>query len=673
MDRFRAIGNHVRVYISCVLFLALVASAQTPRGDSRPWIQLGPEGGDARSLASDPHNSSRILLGTSAGELYQSLDDGHQWSRFAHLGGGNDLVLDHIAFDPRDSKVIYVAGWSVENTGGDIFASRDGGTSWAVLPGMHGKSVRAMALAPSDPNIIIAGALDGVYRSRDAGRTWRLISPPNSSEIHNIESIAIDPRNPDAIYAGTWHLPWKTDDGGAYWHWIKDGIIDDSDVFSIKVDPIFPQTVYLSACSGIYKSENAGGQFHKVQGIPATARRTRVLQQDPSNVLNVYAGTTEGLWKSVDAGKTWKLMGPSNLIVNDVLVDPVNPKHVLLATDRSGVLSSDDGGATAVASNRGFSHRLVSAMVASADGQKLYAGVVNDKQFGGVFSSSDAGAHWAQVNDGLAGEDIFTLAFGDDGSLVAGTNHGVFLFDPQANRWTAKNMILNETFTPVEKKIKKKVITTVQRNLEKGELRGPVWQIVTSPERWIAATPSGLYMSLDHANSWHGGAIEGETSFVSVSTHGDRIAAATASKLLFSSDGGKNWDTVHLPSYVTRIYSVSLEPNRIWIVSHEGASFSANLGAVWQHVIVGMPAMQVVSVRYDAAHERTLAVASNGEIFASTDGHKWTRAAEPGRTLRTVTLAGDRIYGITPFSGIVAEPAAQGADRSAASAMIGKR
>ena len=56
------------------------------------------------------------------------------------------------------------------------------------------------------------------------------------------------------IYAGTWHLAWKTDDGGNNWHQIKNGVIDDSDVFSLIIDPQQPSTVYLSACSGIYKS-----------------------------------------------------------------------------------------------------------------------------------------------------------------------------------------------------------------------------------------------------------------------------------------------------------------------------------------------------------------------------------------------------------------------------------
>ena len=664
MNSNRAIGvGRVFGVILLSFVFCVVALAQ-----SQPWVLLGPEGGDARSLSYDPHDPSRILLGTSAGELYQSTDGGRQWSRFAHLGDRNDYVLDHIAFDPRNSNTIYVAGWSIENNGGDIFRSDDGGKTWSALPGMHGKSVRSMEIAPSNPDVIVAGALDGVFRSNDAGKTWNRISPANHAEIHNIESVAIDPRNPESIYAGTWHLPWKTDDGGRSWHSIKNGLIDDSDVFSIKVDPVSPQTVYLSACSGIYKSESAGELFHKIQGIPSTARRTRVLQQDPSNPLIVYAGTTEGLWKTVDAGKTWKRMGRANLIINDVMVDPRNPQRVLLATDRSGVLASEDGGETSVASNRGFSHRQVSAMVASPDGQTFYAGVVNDKEFGGVFTSRDGGAHWSQINTGLAGEDIFSLALADNGALVAGTNRGVFVYEPASARWRASNVVLTEKLTPVKKWVKKKRVTEMRRDFVKSELRGAVLQVVATPQRWLAATPKGLYISLDHGTSWHGGPVDGATSFVSVSGSGERVAAATPTTLLVSDDGSSSWKQAHLPSFVTRVYSVSVEPKRIWITSHEGAFFSNDDGQTWQHVIVGMPPMQVVSVSYDAAHERSLAVASNGEIFATPDGLSWTRTAEPGRALRGMALAGGRIYGITKFSGIVVAPPTDTAEHTGAPA-----
>jgi len=663
MNRLRSLWPS----LFAIILLCVVTAAQTAPARAG-WVLLGPEGGDVRSLAYDPHSPSRLLLGTSAGELYLSNDGGARWSRFAHLGAANDYVLDHIAVDPRDSNTIYVAAWSVETVSGDLFRSVDGGRSWQALPGMRGKSIRAMSLAPSDPNVIVVGALDGVFRSPDAGQSWERISPPDHAEIKNIESIAVDPRNPEVIYAGTWHLPWKTEDGGHSWRSIKNGVVDDSDVFSIIIDPANPNVVYVSACSGIYKSENAGALFHKIQGIPATARRTRVLQQDPSNALVVYAGTTEGLWKTVDAGKTWRRMGPTNVIVNDVMIDPRRPGRVLLATDRSGVLASDDGAQTTVPANRGFAHRQVSAVVATLTGDTIYAGVVNDKEFGGVFASRDAGAHWQQMNTGLAGEDIFALALADSGELLAGTNRGAFLYDFAASRWRISNLVLTEKITAVTRRVGKKNTTITRREFVKSVLAGRVTQVVTTPKSWMAASQSGLYFSLDHGVSWHGGPVQGENRFVGVSALGDRIAAATPRTLLLSSDGGALWTIAQLPSYLTRLYGVALEPSRIWISSHEGAFFSADSGQTWEHVLVGMPApaMQIVSVAYDPANNRTLGVASNGAIYSTADGRNWTRAADPGRALRSVTFAGNRIYGITQFSGIVAAADAASIERAVA-------
>src|SRR5579862_941944 len=241
------------------------------------WTVLGPDGGDVRSLAYDPQNPDHIFLGTNTGTMFVSSDGGRNWARFAHLGSGDDYVLDHIAIDPQNPNKIYVSAWSVENQqAGDLFRSKDGGKNWEALSGMHGKSIRAMAIAASDSSVIVAGALDGVYRTNDGGNSWSRISS-SSTEIKNIESIAVDPKNPNTVYAGTWHLAWKTPDGGATWQHINKGMIDDSDVFSVIVDSTNPSIVFASACSGIYKSETAGDLFKKIQGIPFSARRTRVL------------------------------------------------------------------------------------------------------------------------------------------------------------------------------------------------------------------------------------------------------------------------------------------------------------------------------------------------------------------------------------------------------------
>ena len=414
-----------------VLAFSLVTTALLASGS---WQALGPDGGDARSLANDSHNPDHLLLGTSTGQLFVSEDSGHNWARSARLGG-DDYVLDHITIDPQNPKHIYVSAWSVSSQQiGDVFRTRDGGKKWEALPGMHGKSIRAMAVFHGDSKVLVVGALDGVFRSNDGGDSWQRMSPENHADIKNIESIAVDPKDPNTVYAGTWHLAWKTSDGGANWQQIKKGMIDDSDVFSVIVDHSNPSVVFASACSGIYKSETAGGQFSKIQGIPFSARRTRVLKQDPTNENIVYAGTTEGLWKTMDLGRTWKRVSNPEIVVNDVMVDPRDSNHVLLATDRSGVMASMDGTQNWSASNHGYAHRYVSALLADAkEANTFYVGVVNDREFGGVFYTRDAGHTWLQRSAGLGGRDVFSLKQSAAGTLVAGTNRGMFTLDRNAS------------------------------------------------------------------------------------------------------------------------------------------------------------------------------------------------------------------------------------------------
>ena len=306
------------------------------------WTTVGPDGGDARSIGAVPGEPNHLYMGTTNSWIYESTDEGASWHRLAQLDKSGALVIDHILVDPQNPSLIYAPAWKFGRPDGGLWISHDGGKTWNPNPGMQGQSIRAFAQAPSDPKILFAGTLQGVFRSRNAGGSWQQISPTGSREIHEVESLAVDPKDPDIVYAGTWHLPWKTPDGGNYWINIKQGVIDDSDVFSIIVDPDKPNIVYASACSGIYKSANAGALFKKIQGIPATARRTRVLRQDPVHRDTVYAGTTEGLYKTTDAGKTFHRMTGPDVIINDVFVDPKNPERVLLATDRSGVLVSSD-------------------------------------------------------------------------------------------------------------------------------------------------------------------------------------------------------------------------------------------------------------------------------------------------------------------------------------------
>jgi photosystem II stability/assembly factor-like uncharacterized protein len=434
MDRLMNCTMGVRA-ILLALACSTVSWASGPA--PKPWAAFGPDGGDARRIVPDPRDHAHLYLGTANGWIYESRTAGASWIRLAQVGQRDDLVLDSIVVDAQNPNHLIVGAWVIDRPDGGLYISWDGGATWTNQAEMRGQSIRALAASPSDPAIMVAGTLRGVYRSSDGGQRWQRISPEDNAEIHNVESIAIDPQDPGIIYAGTWHLPWKTVDGGEHWGSIKHGIIDDSDVFSIIVDPATPTTVFASACSGIYKSENAGLLFKKIQGIPTSARRTRRLLQDPSNLDTVFAGTTEGLFRSVDAGKTWiRTTGPET-IVNDVEIDSADPKRVLIATDRGGVLASVDGGDSFHASNRGFSARQVTAIKRDAKRpETIFVGVVNDKDWGGVFQSDNGGQNWIQRSDGLDGRDIFSLGQAPDGTMIAGTAHGLFRLDSLTLGWT---------------------------------------------------------------------------------------------------------------------------------------------------------------------------------------------------------------------------------------------
>ncbi len=642
-----------------LLTMLMLASVCAAGAGARQWAVLGPDGGDVRSLAYDPHDPSRVFLGTSTGVIFVSEDDGHNWSRFAKLGSGDDYVLDHIAIDPHNSKTIFVSAWSVQDqSAGDIFRTHNGGKEWDTLPAMHGKSVRAMAVSASDPKIIVAGALDGVYRSRDGGNHWEHIS---DAGIKNIESIAVDPKDPNVVYAGTWHLAWKTSDGGANWQHINKGMIDDSDVFSIIVSSANSSEVFASACSGIYKSTNAGDQFQKIQGIPFTARRTRVLKQDPSNPAVVYAGTTEGLWKSVDEGKTWKRTSNPEVVVNDVLIDPRNSQRVLLATDRSGVLASDDSAATFSTSNHGYTHRYVSAILPdSKESNTLYIGVVNDREFGGVFSTHDGGQSWQQKSSGLDGRDVFTLKQASNGTLVAGTNRGVFELVPGTAAWhPINNVVLEKTVERTVKLKSGKTKTVKSTSSTRTVLEGRVSDTDVASSRWFAATSAGLFSSKDQGKVWMGGPIAGQQDFVSVQAQEGLVVAATRSTVLVSQNAGATWQPAVLASYPINVRSVTVAPEgQVFVATREGAFHSADSGQSWNHVVAGLPDKDITSVTYDGSHKRLLATSGQtGVVFESSDGGStWQRGPDSGFPLRRVSVVHGHYVGATPFDGVIAQP-----------------
>jgi photosystem II stability/assembly factor-like uncharacterized protein len=638
--------------IALVVLLPFTARAAS----NSPWISVGPTGGDARSFASSPKDPHRIYLGTTNSWIYESEDDGATWRRLARLGNVDDLVVDSLLVDRANPETLYAGVWQMDERGGGVYVSHDGGHTWTAGPEILGKSVRSLAQATTNPRILVAGAISGVYRSEDDGLHWKQISPVGSTELRKVESVAIDPTDAQTIYVGTWHLPWKTTDGGKNWSNIKTGLIVDSDIFSILLDPKFPSTVYMSACSGIYKSDTAGALFRKIQGIPTTARRTRSLRQDPKDRSTIYAGTTEGLYKTVDAGASWKRMTPPNVIINDIYIDPTDPQRVLLATDRSGVLASDDAGVSFTASNSGISQRQVMALLADAKHpDTLYAGVVNDKSFGGVFVSKDGGKSWTQHSEGLDGRDVFSLAQADDGTIYAGTNNGIFRLNGDA--WAPDNLVANAKERIVYAyRRHRRVARTVADSKSDGQISGLVNALSLHSPVWYVATTQGVYRSMTQGATWSG-PILNDGDYRLIDYRNGAVYAAQLDGLRLSWDGGLHWQPVNLPLGLSPIDALATTPSgALWVGGRQGAFYSNDHGKTW-HALSNLPVREIDSICYVPRLRRVVITSRESNVvFAINPDNRTWQWWDAGWKVRMVHSINGRLVAASLYDGVVVEP-----------------
>jgi photosystem II stability/assembly factor-like uncharacterized protein len=587
-----------------------------------------------RALASDPRDPRRIYLGTSDGLVYRSEDAGVRWQRLSPGFPERGYSLDDILVDRRG--VVLIGYWQVHGNGGGVARSVDGGKTFALLPGIAGQSVKALAIAPSDPNILVAGTLTGVFRSLDGGRGWQRLTPQDHPDLRNLDSIAIDPQDPTIIYAGTWHLAWKTTDGGRTWSQVNLGMIEDSDVMTVTVDRFTPQVVWATACSGIYRSQDAAGRWTKIRGIPSSARRTRAFAQSPDNLNVFFAGTTEGLWITEDSGATWRLSTQKDLVVNSIVVLPGGT--LVLGTDGAGVVRSADSGRTWFASNQGFSERFVSRMLFDRVGRRVLAGVWGDRSHGGVFSAPGPRGPWSRLASGLEGREVLSLAV-SGAEVLAGTDDGVFL--SEGPQWRRLPVIV-----------------------DKVDAHPRVNDLVTLSDRQIlAATSKGLLRSVDGGRTWQRPALglTDKVNALAVSPSDvNVVVAATPLGFFRSGDGGGVWTQVSpgfgdFPAHTLAF--VPSDDQVLFATTARGLFRSPDQGATWARCTGGIPFTDITGL---AIHPdgRTLYASDFtwGGIYRSQDaGRTWERMPTEG-------LASDRVWtlGIDPAAPervLVASPA----------------
>ncbi len=183
--------------------------------------------------------------------------------RLLHNLGKPRLFVDHIIVDPRNPKVLYVGAHRHDQPGG-FFKSTDGGQTWSESAQLKNEVYPFACPIRSRPRRLdcrhFHTASFALTTRRDS---WKQLPTQQVEGLHHVESLAIDPRTASTIYAGTWYLPYKSLDGGQTWKIIREGMIDDSDVFAIDIDPRDPNHIFASACSGIYESKNGGDMWRK--------------------------------------------------------------------------------------------------------------------------------------------------------------------------------------------------------------------------------------------------------------------------------------------------------------------------------------------------------------------------------------------------------------------------
>jgi photosystem II stability/assembly factor-like uncharacterized protein len=326
-----------------------------------------------------------------------------------------------------------------------VFKSVNAGRSWRESSrGMIANAVAQIAVAPADESILYARTAYGVLTSVDGGTTWRDAGRGLDGLAATLAVHPGDPRT--AFVAGFPGTFWKTADAGQVWRRLAEptACLDPA---ALAVDPLTPDRLYavgrglrcfgtdlIPFCSGL-RSADGGESWTCMNALPREGVGN--LAVAPGSPSRLYAGLLgtfpDPVFQSLDAGQTWTrpssgLTGPALSIA----VSPADPRTVLTLT-LDGLFKSTDGGAawSPVPAN-GLPSGLIydHLTFAPSDPTRLY--VVLDSSEGGVYRSADSGFSWSPVPreglpEGVKGKVVsLEVSPTDPRTLYAATPSGVF-------------------------------------------------------------------------------------------------------------------------------------------------------------------------------------------------------------------------------------------------------
>ncbi|MEA2490773.1 MAG: hypothetical protein QOH21_2565, partial [Acidobacteriota bacterium] len=352
-----------------------------------------------------------------------------------------------------------------------VFAADD--LHWRNIGPFRGGRVLAVSGVPGQPEHFYFGHVNGgVWETNDAGRTWLPIF--DGQPVGSIGALAVAPSNPQVLYVGTGEADMRSDiaqgngvykstDGGKSWSHV--GLTDSQQIAKIVIHPNDPAMVYVAALGhpygpnaerGVFRSRDGGASWTRVLSRNDSDTGAIDLTFEPGNQNVLYAalwqtrrtpwsvyppssGPGSGLFKSIDGGTTWTELKGDGLPAKPgrigIAIAPSNPRRVYAIIDapEGGMYRSDDAGATWIKASgdariwsRGWYFGGIT--VEPNDPDVVYSCNVN------LYRSADAGATWAPVKGAPGGDDYHTLwidplqparrILGVDQGAVVSTNGG---------------------------------------------------------------------------------------------------------------------------------------------------------------------------------------------------------------------------------------------------------
>src|SRR5579863_5180973 len=262
---------------------------------------------------------------------------------------------------------------------------------WRSIGPFRGGRALAVSGVPGQPDHFYFGAVDGgVWETLDAGRTWNPIF--DRQDVASVGAIAVAPSDPNVIYVGTGEADMRSDiaygdgvykstDGGR--NWVHAGLSDTRQIGAIVVDPRNAAVAYAAALGhaygpnverGVFKTSDGGKTWSKVLYKDENTGAISLAMQ-PGDPDVIYAA----LWQT--RRPPWNVYPPSN-------------------GPGSGLYKSSDGGATWTQLTNGLPARVghIGLSISSAAPRRVYAMVDSGPGLGGVYRFEDAGATWAHLD-----------------------------------------------------------------------------------------------------------------------------------------------------------------------------------------------------------------------------------------------------------------------------------